>query len=99
MVLRCATVDVSVRELRNNTARVIAAVEAGQPVVLTVYGRPVADIVPRRTRSERRPVADLVADLEEIRRLANDLGVEPGGAEDFDTGLVFGDEIDRNIPS
>ena len=38
--------DVSVRELRNHTGRVIAAVESGEPVVLTVHGRPVADIVP-----------------------------------------------------
>ena len=47
--------DVSVRELRNHTARVVAAIESGEPVVLTVHGRPVADIVPRRQRSERRP--------------------------------------------
>ena len=43
--------DVSVRELRNHTARVISAVESGEPVVLTVHGRPVADIVPRRQRA------------------------------------------------
>src|SRR5512133_3642648 len=55
--------DVSVRELRNHTARVIAAVESGEPVVLTVHGRPVADIVPRQRRSERRPSAQLLGDL------------------------------------
>src|SRR5271165_7178656 len=33
--------DVSVRELRNHTARVISAVESGEPVVLTVRGRAV----------------------------------------------------------
>jgi prevent-host-death family protein len=32
--------DVSVRELRNHTGRVIAAVESGDPVVVTVHGRP-----------------------------------------------------------
>jgi len=62
-------VDVSVRELRNHTARVIAAVESGDPVVLTVHGRLVADIVPRRLRSERRPTAQLLADLAEISHL------------------------------
>ncbi len=43
---------VGVRELRNNTADVIAAVESGERVTLTVRGDPVADIVPhgRRTR-------------------------------------------------
>ena len=89
-VLRCATMDVSVRELRNHTARVIAAIESGEPVVLTVHGRPVADIVPRRQRSERRPSEQLLTDLTEIRELAQRLGVE-SSAEDFDVGLTTDD--------
>lgn len=84
--------DVSVRELRNHTARVIAAVESGQPVVLTVHGRPVADIVPRRRRSERRPSDRLLADLAEIRRLAVQLDVA-SPAEDFDVGLTTDDML------
>jgi prevent-host-death family protein len=40
------TVDVSVRELRNHTAKAIGSVTAGERVVLTVHGQPVADIVP-----------------------------------------------------
>ncbi|MBA3251351.1 MAG: type II toxin-antitoxin system prevent-host-death family antitoxin [Geodermatophilaceae bacterium] len=82
--------DVSVRELRNHTARVIAAVESGEPVVLTVHGRPVADIVPRYTRSERRPTEQILADLEEIRAAARRRGIE-SPAEDFDTGLTTDD--------
>jgi prevent-host-death family protein len=82
--------DVSVRELRNHTARVIAAVESGEPVVLTVHGRPVADIVPRHRRSERRPSAQLLSDLDDIRRLAGSLDVE-SAAEDFDVGLTTDD--------
>lgn len=44
--------DVGVRELRNDTGRVLDAVRAGERVTLTVRGEPVADIVPhgRRTR-------------------------------------------------
>lgn len=44
--------DVGVRDLRNNTARVLDAVRAGERVTLTVHGEPIADIVPhgRRTR-------------------------------------------------
>lgn len=44
--------DVGVRDLRNDTARVIDAVLAGERVTLTVRGEPIADIVPhgRRTR-------------------------------------------------
>jgi len=82
--------DVSVRELRNHTGRVIAAVESGEPVVLTVHGRPVADIVPRRSRSERRPSELLLADLTAISELAGELGVLSDVA-DFDTGLTTDD--------
>ena len=65
--------DVSVRELRNHTGRVIAAVEGGHPVVLTVHGRPVADIVPRRERRERRSPEALLADLAAVSALAAEL--------------------------
>jgi prevent-host-death family protein len=82
--------DVSVRELRNHTARVIAAIESGEPVVLTVHGRPVADIVPRRSRSERRPSELLLADLAAISELAGELEVVSDAA-DFDTGLSTDD--------
>jgi prevent-host-death family protein len=84
--------DVSVRELRNHTRRVIAAVESGEPVVLTVRGRPVADIVPRRARSERRPTELLLADLGAIADLAGELDVASDPA-DFDTGLTTDDMV------
>ena len=84
--------DVSVRELRNETARVIAAVESGERVVLTVHGRPVADIVPRQLRSERRPSERLLADLAEIGALAATLDVE-SPPEDFDVGLTTDDMV------
>ena len=83
--------DVSVRELRNHTARVIAAVESGQRVVLTVHGRPVADIVPRVERSERRPTEVLLAELAEIRALAKELGVTDSPEEDYDVGWTTDD--------
>lgn len=38
--------DVGVRDLRNDTARVIDALRAGERITLTVRGEPVADIVP-----------------------------------------------------
>lgn len=82
--------DVSVRDLRNHTGRVIAAVESGEPVVLTVHGRPVADITPHRTRSERRPSEQLLADLSEISSLARELDVR-SPAEDFDVDLTTDD--------
>lgn len=88
----CHKMDVSVRELRNHTARVIAAVESGELVVLTVHGRPVADIVPRQTRSERRPSERVVAELTEISQLAEKLGIH-SRAEDFDVGLTTDDML------
>jgi prevent-host-death family protein len=44
--------EIGVRDLRNRTAGVIDAVQAGERVTLTVNGEPLADIVPhgRRTR-------------------------------------------------
>jgi prevent-host-death family protein len=59
------TQKVSVRDLRNSTAGVIAAVRAGERVTLTVNRDPVADIVPHV--EQREPwVASSV--LREIRR-------------------------------
>jgi prevent-host-death family protein len=43
--------DIGVRDLRNNTGRVIDAVKAGERVTLTVNGEPVADIVPHGRRA------------------------------------------------
>ncbi|MBI2684585.1 MAG: type II toxin-antitoxin system prevent-host-death family antitoxin [Actinobacteria bacterium] len=84
--------DVSVRELRNHTARVIAAVENGERVVLTVYGRPIADILPRHERSERRSTECFLAELDEISRFASELGVD-SDASDFDVGLTTDDML------
>jgi prevent-host-death family protein len=84
--------DVSVRELRNHTGRVVAAVEAGEAVVLTVHGRPVADILPRRVRSERRPSDLLLSDLRAIDELAGELRVSSDAA-DFDIGWTTDDML------
>jgi prevent-host-death family protein len=72
---------VSVRELRNRTAEVVAAVRSGERVSLTVNREPVADIVPHqamrspwvhsrslRTIVEEAPAdAQLLEDLAEVR--------------------------------
>jgi prevent-host-death family protein len=41
--------EISVRDLRNHTAKVVAAVRAGERLSLTVNRTPVADIVPHET--------------------------------------------------
>lgn len=84
--------DVSVRDLRNDTAKVIAAVEAGTPVTLTVHGRPVADIVPRQERRERRPSSVVFDELDELAGLAESLGVRGRtDVSDYDAGLTSDD--------
>ncbi|MGI8414284.1 MAG: type II toxin-antitoxin system Phd/YefM family antitoxin [Solirubrobacteraceae bacterium] len=73
--------EVSVRDLRNHTAQIIAAVRAGERISLTVNRTPVADIVPYaaarspwvssstlRAIVERAPAdAGLLEDLAEVR--------------------------------
>jgi prevent-host-death family protein len=80
--------EVSVRELRNRTASVVSAVEAGEVISLTVNRRPVADIVPHvderspwiPSASLRRIVAEagaddgLMTDLADIRAASLDDG-------------------------
>lgn len=48
--------DVASRELRNNTRAVLARVEAGESITVTVNGRPIATLKPiaRRPRSMSR---------------------------------------------
>ena len=73
--------EVSVRQLRNHTADVVAAVRSGETLSLTVNRAPVADIVPHAaTRSpwvsstslrtileEAGADAELLHDLAEVR--------------------------------
>ncbi|MGI8730575.1 MAG: type II toxin-antitoxin system Phd/YefM family antitoxin [Solirubrobacteraceae bacterium] len=80
--------QVSVRELRNHTAKVVAAVRAGEPLSLTVNRAPVADIVPHRSSRSpwvasaklREIVAEGGADsrlLEDLATVREDLIDEP----------------------
>jgi len=74
--------DVASRELRNNTRALLERVEAGEEVVITVDGRPVATLNPVGTRSHWMSRAEFVRRVlshqadsgltEELRRLAPD---------------------------
>lgn len=70
---------VTVRELRNQTARVVDAVKSGERVTLTSRGEPIADIVPHQRRprfvsgewlrerlNERQADAALTGELREM---------------------------------
>lgn len=69
--------QITVRELRNRTADVVAAVQAGQPVTLTSRGEPVADIVPHRRRARWLP-GDWLREQLETRQ------ADPGLRHDLD---------------
>ena len=78
--------EVSVRELRNHTAQVVAAVQAGERLSLTVNRAPVADIVPHE--SSRSPwVASAT-----LREIVAEAGADPGLLGDL--GTVRGDLVD-----
>ncbi len=75
------------RDLRYNTAQVIAAVEAGTPVTLTVHGRPVADILPHAMRQERRPTEIVYSELEGLATLPGNSACRARPAcRDYDSG-------------
>jgi prevent-host-death family protein len=73
--------EVSVRELRNNTGEVIAAVKAGERVTLTVNRQAVADIVPHLARRRVIPGRELVELLREDR-------ADAGLRDDLDRALA-----------
>lgn len=69
----------SIRELRNHTAQVVAAIRSGERVSLTVNKTPVADIVPHELARDpwlpsatlRRVVAESAADAGLLDDLAD----------------------------
>jgi prevent-host-death family protein len=57
-------VEVASRELRNNTADLLRKVEAGEEIVITTRGKPVAALVPLEAQRRRwLPRAELVQRL------------------------------------
>jgi prevent-host-death family protein len=71
------TREISVRQLRNHTADVVAAVRSGERLSLTVNRTPVADIVPHTaTRSPWIPSATL-------RQIVEEVGADAGLLDDL----------------
>jgi antitoxin (DNA-binding transcriptional repressor) of toxin-antitoxin stability system len=69
--------NVSIRELRNSTAAVVAELEAGERLTLTVNRRPVADILPHTEgRDPWVPAA-------ELRRIVRDAPADPKLLDDL----------------
>jgi len=78
--------EIGVRELRNRTARVIDAVKAGERVVLTVNGEPMADIVPHGGRTRWLSGEHLREQLEERSS-------DPGLGKELD--VLAGETLDE----
>jgi prevent-host-death family protein len=73
------------RELRNDVARVLREVEAGETIEVTVDGRPVARLVPIEGRRTWVP-------WEQIEKMLREAPLDPGFARDIDDAV--GDTID-----
>jgi antitoxin (DNA-binding transcriptional repressor) of toxin-antitoxin stability system len=69
--------EVSIRELRNSTSSVVADLEAGEELTLTVNRRPVADIFPH---VERR---DPWVASSELRRILREAPADPRLLDDL----------------
>ena len=69
--------EISVRELRNHTAQLVAAVRGGERLSLTVNGRPVADIVPIRAAASPWVASST------LREIVAESGADPGLLEDL----------------
>lgn len=72
------------RELRNDCASVLRRAEAGERLVITVSGRPVAELGPVRARREVRgdEARAALAGLARPSGLLDDLRTSGGGAVD-----------------
>jgi antitoxin (DNA-binding transcriptional repressor) of toxin-antitoxin stability system len=69
--------EVSIRELRNSTPNVLAQLESGERLTLTVNRRPVADIVPHV--QERDPWLP----SSQFRRIVEEAPADPGLLDDL----------------
>lgn len=67
-------VEVASRELRNDTAGLLRRVEAGEKIVITRRGKPVADLVPHRRVASRWFTPDEVVEV--IEKNAADPGLK-----------------------
>jgi prevent-host-death family protein len=80
------TSEVASRELRNNTADLLRRVQAGEEIVITTRGKPVASLVPVATTQRRwLPRAELVRRLAVVQAdaaLRDDLAALAGDTTD-----------------
>ncbi|MGH9123477.1 MAG: type II toxin-antitoxin system Phd/YefM family antitoxin [Acidimicrobiales bacterium] len=78
--------EIGLQDLPNRTSQVIDALRAGERVILTVHGEPIADIVPHVRRSRWVPGGLL-------RRGLAERAADPGLPEDLD--VLAGQTLDE----
>lgn len=77
--------EIPQRELRNNVSAVLREVEAGNPVRVTVRGRPVAELVPLSGRKAHLSPAEVLRIIDEApldRAFAADVEAVAGATID-----------------
>lgn len=72
----CSMSEVASRDLRNDTAGVLRRVQAGEDIVITVKGRPVAELAAVRSRRRWLPKAEFLSRM-------NRAQADPGLREDL----------------
>jgi len=80
------SVEVASRELRNDTAGLLRRVEAGETIVITRRGKPVAQLVPHSPPASRWFTPDEVMNVIEFS------SADPGLRDDLDR--LVGETID-----
>lgn len=86
---RRTIVEVATRELRNKTADLLRRVKAGESMVITVRGKPVADLVPHQAEGPRWMPRDELIELlkthsadpglrDDLKRIAGETTDEDG---------------------
>jgi prevent-host-death family protein len=73
------SVEVASRELRNDTAGLLRRVEAGERIVITRRGKPVADLVPHLTVQKPRGLT-----LEDVLKIREITAQDPTFAADIE---------------
>jgi prevent-host-death family protein len=79
-------VEVATRELRNETAKLLRRVEAGESMVITIRGKPVANLVPHRPDGPRWLGPD------EVMEIVTKYSADPGLRDDLER--IAGDTTD-----
>jgi prevent-host-death family protein len=76
--------EVAIRDLRNHTGDVLRRVEAGESVIVTVSGRPVAQLVPLPRRKQYLTFDEIAANRADAGLLAELRDMMPDTTDDIE---------------